>query len=61
MIIYQMCFFKAIMAGGDYAIACLGMHGKAARKTRIRSLQEPDTTQHTSGEKVGFHKESRSE
>ena len=44
------------MAGGDYAIACLGMHGKAARKTRIRSLQEPDTTQHTSGKKLVFTK-----
>ena len=40
------------MAVGDYTIACLGMHGKAARKTRVRSPQEPDTTQHTPGQKL---------
>ena len=40
------------MAVGDYTIACLGMHGKAARKTRVRSSQEPDTTQHTPGQKL---------
>ena len=44
------------MAVGDYTIACLGMHGKAARKTRVRTPQEPDTTQHTSGQKFVFTK-----
>ena len=46
----------AFMAVGDYVIACPGMHGKAARKTRVRSPQEPDTTQHTSGQKLVFTK-----
>ena len=40
------------MAVGDYAIACPGMHGKAARKIWAQSLQEPDTTKHTSGQKL---------
>ena len=40
------------MAVGDYVIACVGIHGKAARKTRVRGPQEPDTTQHTSGQKL---------
>ena len=44
------------MAVGDNAIACPGMHGKAARKTRARSPQEPDKTQHTSGRKLVFTK-----
>ena len=44
------------MAVGDYPIACLAMHGKAARKTQVRSPQEPDTTQHTSGQKLVFTK-----
>ena len=45
------------MAGGDYyTIACLAMHGKAARKTQVRSPQEPDITQHTSGQKLVFTK-----
>ena len=44
------------MAVGDYVIACLGMHGKATRKTQVRSPQEPDTMQHTSGQKLVFTK-----
>ena len=44
------------MAVGDYAIACPSMHGKAARKTRVRNPQEPDTTQYTSVQKLVFTK-----
>ena len=56
MIIYQMYFFKAFMAVGEYAIACPGMHKKVTRKTRVRTPQESDTTQHTSGQKLVFTK-----
>ena len=38
------------MAVGDFTIACFRMHGRAARKTLVRNPQEPDTTQHTSGQ-----------
>ena len=44
------------MEVGDYVIACPGMHGKAIRKTSVRNPQEPDTTQHTSGQKLAFKK-----
>ena len=44
------------MVVDDDAIASPGIHGKAARKTRVRSPQEPDTTQHTSGQKLVFTK-----
>ena len=40
------------MAVGGYTIACLGMHGRAAQKTRVQSPQEQDTMQHTSGQKL---------
>ena len=42
------------MAVRDYMIGSFGMHGKAARKTRVRSLQEPDTSQYTFGQKLVF-------
>ena len=44
------------MAVSDYPIACLGMHGKAARRTRDQSPLELHTTQHTSGQKLVFTK-----
>ena len=44
------------MAVRDYAIARPGMRGKAARKIRVRSLQEPETTQHTSEQKLVYTK-----
>ena len=40
----------------NYMIATPGMRGRAARKARVRSLQEPDTTQHTFGQKSVFTK-----
>ena len=44
------------MAVSDYAVACLSMHGKAARKTGVQSPPEPDATQHTSREMLVFTK-----
>ena len=46
--------FMAYMAARDYMSANLGARGKAAWKSRVQILQEPDTTQHTSGQKLVF-------
>ena len=51
-----MWVFKACIAVGDYVIACPGMQGRAARKTRVRRPQEPDMTQRTFGQKFDFMK-----
>ena len=48
--------FKAFTAVHDYMIASLGTRGRATRTTTVRSLQEPATTQHTSGQKLVFAK-----
>ena len=42
-------------------IASLGMRGRPTRTSWVGRLQRLDTTQHTSGQKVVFCKESRSE
>ena len=44
------------MAVRDYMIASLGMRGGAARKTWVRSLQNPDAAQFISGHKLVFTK-----
>ena len=44
------------MEVGDYVIACPGMHAKAIRKISVRNPQKPDTTQHTSRQKLAFKK-----
>ena len=40
------------MAIRDYMVASPCVCGKAARKTRVSSLQKLDTKQHTSGQKL---------
>ena len=44
------------MAAREYMSASPGARGRAARKARVRILQEPDTTQHSSGQKSDFTK-----
>ena len=44
------------MAARDYMTASLGARGRAARNTRVRISPKPDTTQHTSGQKLVFTK-----
>ena len=42
------------MAVRDYMTASHGMRERAARKTRVRISQKPDTMQHISGQKLVF-------
>ena len=42
------------MAAQDSMSANLGMRGRAAQKAWVQISQEPETTQHTSGQKLDF-------
>ena len=48
--------FKAFTVVRDYMGANLGLQGRAAQKTWVRSLQKPDATQPISRQKLVFMK-----
>ena len=46
--------FQGITEVHNYVAASAGMRERAARDTPVRGAQEPDTTQHTSMQKLVF-------